>query len=49
MRFRSATKTRIGTGDLERKEECGRIMINFSGWLKNSLAQEPIENEKWGR
>jgi len=39
-------KTRIGIGGVERESESGRIMINSSAWLKNSLTQGPIENKK---
>jgi len=46
IRFPSAMKTRIGIGGVERESESGRIMINSSAWLKNSLTQGPIENKK---
>jgi hypothetical protein len=47
MRFRSATQTRIGVDSVELEEDCGRIMINFSGWVENLInAKGPMENEK---
>ena len=49
MRFRSATQTRIGVEGVELEEDCGRIMINFSGWVENLInAKGPTENEKSG-